>query len=100
MAAVVSKLKQSMMFCPRFSYFWYRAQYSAVRCSTVQYKTEQYAVLAVARGCWQLQRRVALCCGAAAEVGRLAPRQWRCSDCGGQEQPRSRDGEERADTDR
>ena len=24
----------------------------AVRCSTVQYKTEQYAVVAVARGCW------------------------------------------------
>ena len=26
--------------------------YSAVQCSTVQYKTEQYAVVAVARGCW------------------------------------------------
>ena len=29
----------------------------------MQYKTEQYAVLAVARGCWQLQRRVVLWCG-------------------------------------
>ena len=77
------------MFCPRFSYCWYCTvqylQYGAVQNWTVRGGGCGPGLLGSCRG--------ELCCGAAAEVGRLAPRQWRWSDCGGQETPRSRDGE-------